>query len=73
MNYVSASLNINNNLIGYIFFDDMISNLITAKYIGWITVYIGNKQINHNSIDYSFNNILDALRFFINNKKYHIQ
>jgi len=72
MNLVSSSLNINNNLISYIFFDDMISNLITAKYIGWITVYIGNKQNRHNSVDYSFNNIFDALLFFIKNKKYHI-
>ena len=49
-----------------IFFDDLVPNLITAKYIGWKTVLIGSKYI-HPCIDYSFNNIHEALIFFLKN------
>ena len=48
-----------------LFFDDQLPNLVAAKMIGWNTVYIGN-QINNSYIDFSFNNIYDALIFFIN-------
>ena len=46
-------------------FDDQIPNLLSAKLIGWNTVYIGNINHNNKSIDFSFNNIYDALLFFI--------
>ena len=65
-NYITAINNINySNIYNYIFFDDLVSNLITAKYIGWITVLIGKKHINHPAVDYSFNNINSALIFFL--------
>lgn len=55
-----------------IFFEDNLSNLIMAKSLGWITVYISPNIISHPSIDYSFSNINVALKYFINiisNKK----
>lgn len=55
-----------NDINKCIFFDDLIPNLITAKYIGWITVHISSKKIEHCCIDYSFINIHDALSYFIN-------
>ena len=49
-----------------IFFDDLIENLITAKYLGWITVHISKDEYKHCCIDYNFNNIHQALEYFIN-------
>ena len=48
-----------------LFFDDQLPNLVAAKMIGWNTVYIGN-IITNPYVDFSFNNIYDALIFFIN-------
>ena len=62
----------NDNNFKYIFFDDLIHNLITAKYLGWITVLINENYKNkHESIDYYFPNIYKALQFFIH--KFHNQ
>lgn len=55
-----------------IFFEDNLSNLVMAKSLGWITVYIRPNIISHPSVDYSFSNINVALKYFINiisNKK----
>ena len=52
-----------------IFFDDLVQNLITAKYIGWVTIHISSEKSNHPCIDYSFSTIHDALRYFINKNK----
>ena len=47
------------------FFDDLIDNLITAKRIGWYTVWISSDFINKPGyIDYAFPNIFQALLFF---------
>ncbi len=48
-------------------FDDQLPNLISAKIIGWNTVFIGNNDIIHNSVDFAFRNIYDALLFFLKN------
>jgi FMN phosphatase YigB (HAD superfamily) len=49
-----------------VFFEDSIENLITAKSLGWITVYIGNKKPLSEDIDFTFPNINLALNFFVN-------
>lgn len=46
-------------------FDDQIPNLLTAKLIGWTTIYIGKSNHNNINIDFSFNNIYEALLFFL--------
>ena len=54
----------------FIFFDDLIDNLLSAKNIGWTTVWINpncNNVDNENYIDYRFNNIIDALEYFKDN------
>jgi len=50
-----------------IFFDDRLENLKSAKLCGWNTVFIGNENMrfNYKFIDLSFNNIYDALNYFI--------
>ena len=55
-----------NNPRECILFDDQLPNLVSAKMIGWSTIYIGN-NIDHPSIDFCFKNIYDALIFFIDN------
>ena len=53
------------NEYNIIFFDDLIENLITAKKIGWKTIWISNDFLNKPEfIDYSFPNIYDALIHF---------
>ena len=54
-----------------VFFDDMLENLISAKRIGWITIYINKNIISHPFIDYSFSNIETALEYFLNIIKTH--
>ena len=53
-NYVNHSIkNINDDTI--YFFDDLIENLIVAKEVGWITIWISPNFINKPEyIDYSF-------------------
>lgn len=63
-NYVNHSIkNINDDTI--YFFDDLIENLIVAKEVGWITIWISPNFINKPEyIDYSFPNVFQALLFF---------
>lgn len=56
-----------------IFFEDTIENLIMAKNIGWITVFISpnfnirnNVKRNFKKIDYVFSNIIEATDYFLN-------
>tara|TARA_Y100001958_G_C21247169_1_gene578206 strand:- start:3721 stop:4233 length:513 start_codon:yes stop_codon:yes gene_type:complete len=51
-----------------IFFDDLLDNLKSAKYFGWITVWLPNKRYNptllrddYKFIDYKFDDIYQAL------------
>ena len=52
------------------FFEDTVDNLITAKSLGWKTVYIGKKshhiRRNYLEIDYGFPDITSALVYFQN-------
>jgi len=51
--------------IEYIFFDDLLDNLKTAKGIGWITVWINPKSSTKEKyVDFSFSNIYQALLYF---------
>ena len=48
----------------FVFFDDLLDNLNTAKKKGWITIWIHprfNTKKLYNFIDYSYPNIYDAL------------
>lgn len=54
------------------FFEDTIENLLMAKNLGWITVFISpNKNIRNNvkrtfpKIDYVFSNIIEATNHFL--------
>lgn len=53
--------------IKYVFFDDNLDNMKTAKNIGWTTVWIPHRNYkntsnnNYNFVDYKFNNIYSAL------------
>lgn len=71
------SFNLVNNLLYYnfskdkvLFFDDMKSNLKTAKKFGWITIWISKSCNNNNTnglpiyIDYCFTDIVKALEYF---------
>ena len=59
---IKKDINYKNNSI--YFFDDLIDNLITAKRIGWLTVWISPEFINKpEHIDYAFPNIFQALLF----------
>lgn len=49
-----------------VFFEDNIDNLMTAKSLGWITVYIGPKKTLAEHVDFNFPNIHIALNFFVN-------
>jgi FMN phosphatase YigB (HAD superfamily) len=72
-NYVKNSIFYNQNLnkykdISYIFFDDNLDNMKTAKEIGWTTVWIPHrnyntsiKNNNYNFVDYKYDNIIIAL------------
>ena len=47
------------------FFDDLIENLISAKKMGWRTIWISPKFTEKpDYIDYAFPNIFQALLFF---------
>ena len=53
----------------YLFFDDLVENLKTGKSIGWTTIWIHKNHHNkilYNFIDYSFPNIIEALKYFNN-------
>lgn len=55
-----------------IFFEDTLINLVSAKKLGWKTVFIDNNIINNRYVDYSFTNIYKSLAYFyflINKKK----
>jgi len=72
-NHVKNDIFYNLNLykysdISFIFFDDNLDNMKTAKEIGWITVWIPHRNYNANIrnnkylfVDYKYNNIIDAL------------
>jgi HAD superfamily hydrolase (TIGR01509 family) len=48
--------------IEYLFFDDLLENLRTAKGLGWTTIWINPKSSsNEKYVDYSFSNIYQAL------------
>ena len=54
----------NTHDIEYLFFDDLLDNLKTAKGIGWNSVWINPKSSDKEKfIDYSFSNIYQALTF----------
>ena len=69
-----CGLNQNDNII---FFDDMDVNLASGKRMGWTTVHITDKIYKYKDtinlktcdlieyIDYSWNNIDDAVKYFI--------
>lgn len=51
--------------IEYLFFDDLLDNLSTAKGIGWTTIWINPKSSsNAKYVDHSFSNIYQALLYF---------
>jgi len=58
----------------YYFFDDLIENLISAKKVGWKTIWISPNYAQHkkyiDTIDYAFPNIYQALMYF-NKKMYY--
>ncbi len=62
---------LDNKKYNCVFFDNLAENHVEPKKMGWITVFIGpeytNKYGKPHYIDYCFNNIYDALKFFINN------
>jgi putative hydrolase of the HAD superfamily len=61
----------NHSIKKYIFYDDLVENLIVPKKMGWTTVYIGNTVTNRNKdpfIDYCFPNIKSALYFWKRNR-----
>jgi len=70
--HISSFNYVNNKITDYkrndykiIFFDDLLDNLVTAKRIGWMTVWISDKfNEKPEYIDYSFPNIYDALIYF---------
>jgi FMN phosphatase YigB (HAD superfamily) len=49
-----------------LFFDDQMDNLETAKKFNWTTIYIGNEVEHPDYIDYKFENIEQAIIFFVN-------
>ena len=55
----------------YYFFDDMLDNLLTAKQLGWKTIWISPnfKKNNYEFVDYSFANIYQALIHFQKTKQ----
>ena len=63
---------VNNQITDYkrndykiIFFDDLIENLVSARKVGWKTVWISNNFLKKpDFVDYSFPNIYDALIYF---------
>ena len=73
-NYVKNSIFYKENLsryndISYIFFDDNLNNMKTAKDIGWTTVWIPHRNYsnnlinsNYSFIDFKFNNVIIALK-----------
>ena len=86
-NYINNNIfhNINNidkyENISYIFFDDNLDNIETAKEIGWITIWIPHrnyenevKKNNYKFVDYKYSNIyyaLEDLNNIINNNNYN--
>ena len=74
-NYINNNIfyNINNNInnyknISYIFFDDNLDNIESAKHIGWTTIWIPHrnyenevKKTNYEFVDYKYYDIYNAL------------
>ena len=75
---IQSARDVENNIIFYeketnfnknnefVFFDDLLPNLKTAKIKGWKTIWISpfyNHKNNYNYLDYSFPNINIALEF----------
>jgi len=57
------SFNLSNEIY---FFDDMKENIVSAKKVGWKTVWISPESKKEDaSIDYAFPNIYDALIHFL--------
>lgn len=55
----------------FVFFDDLVENLISSKRLGWITVLINSNYQNIPKerllgIDYMFKDIYTALNYFVN-------
>ena len=62
-NDIKKNINGNNE---YYFFDDRLDNLMTAKSLGWTTIFINLKFIDKPLyIDYSFTNIHSAVMYFV--------
>jgi len=60
---IKKNINRNNE---YYFFDDRLDNLMTAKSLGWITIFINLKFVDKPLyVDYSFSNIHSALMYFV--------
>ena len=50
----------------YYFFDDRLDNLMTAKSLGWVTIFINLKFIDKPLyVDHSFSNIHSAVMYFL--------
>ena len=55
----------------FVFFDDLEQNLAYPKQLNWTTVWITRAPQQHRlrHVDYMFQSIHDALRFFLRPKK----
>ena len=65
-NYVNDQItDYKRNDYNIIFFDDLIDNLMTAKRLGWTTVWISGDFLEKpGGVDYAFPNIYEALIYF---------
>ena len=62
-NDIKKNINRNNE---YYFFDDRLDNLMTAKSLGWVTIFINLKFIDKPLyVDHSFSNIHSAVMYFL--------
>jgi len=60
---IKSHINKNNE---YYFFDDRLDNLMTAKSLGWVTIFINLKFIDKPLyVDHSFSNIHSAVMYFL--------
>ena len=66
LNYVNNEIKKNNLNNSILFFDDLLPNLKSANNFNWITIWISNSnEFIPSYVNYKFNNIMDALNFFI--------